>query len=188
VGGSTALTERAILYEVDVFAMRGRWRSDIPGALAILCAIAFGTGVIDRDVRADLPGLLWGSLPLGVALGALALWARRAIATRLRAFTDGHVGLAGPAGVEELRGPLAISYGRARELISAGASHRVVPVLWVSARAADGRAVVLRRAMGILDALPDAWPELPPPAAARTFSSLALDPPRLLEALTRPPA
>lgn len=47
---------------------------------------------------------------------------------------------------------------------------------------ASGEPVLLRRLMGVFDAVPGDWPEKPPPPIddVRTFSSVALDPVRVL--------
>jgi hypothetical protein len=50
----TRVEAPANVHLVTVFPHRGRWKADLAGALAILFAIAFGTGIADDDIRGQL--------------------------------------------------------------------------------------------------------------------------------------
>lgn len=179
--------ERA-LYEVDVFPEKGRWPADLAGAVAIIAAVGLVVGLPDRDMREQLAPLLWGCFLVALAAGALYWVARRNLAHRLRVVVDGtgtRIELVerGKARTT-LTAPVSVAYGKTEEFVSSGKGGRWVPVLWLLVSGGPlGESVVLKRAQGVLDAVPESWPEHARPIGPRAFSSVGLDPQRLLAAL-----
>ncbi|MCE9579020.1 MAG: hypothetical protein K8W52_38200 [Deltaproteobacteria bacterium] len=173
------------VYEVDVLARGGRWRADIPGAIALLAGIAFVSGITSAEIREMLLGWVLGAGALAIVAFALFLRGRGALLRLLTVARDGSVHLAGAAPIA-VPAPIVVTHGCARELMIAGRMHRTVPVLWVHLRGADGTTLLLTRAMGVLDSLP-AWPQAPVPAGL-AFSSVALDPVRLFGVLAPHPS
>lgn len=154
-----------LLHEQWITRRKGSYRSDIPGAAAILCFIAFGTGIIDADIREHLWAFVWMSLALGIVLSALALWARAGLRFHLRVYETPSglmVNLSAPAPRPdiELHSQVRFDYGMFEENIDAAVASRVAPVLWVQFRDAQKRTITVRRALGIQHEVP-AWPEHP---------------------------
>jgi len=174
-----------VLYEVEVFPRKGRWRSDVPGAVALLAGIALLTGLFQAELRQRLWAVLLGLTGV-VALSAwLALQARRSLAHRLVVAQQGSrlsLSLEHRGRALRLEGPLSVSFGRTSEWVEAAVVARQVPVLWVRVQAPGG-ALTVRRAQGVFDRIPRDWPCQAVPLEAPLYSSLALDPMRLLEAL-----
>jgi hypothetical protein len=173
-------------YEVDVLARSGRWRADLPGAIALIAGIAFVTGVASADVRRDLFGTMLGTGAVAIGCGALFVLGRRSLLRRLTVARDGSVRLDGTPPIA-VPAPIAVTHGTVRELMIAGHARRSVPVLWVHLRGADGTTLLLTRAMGALDHVPRSWPTLAMPVGEAAYSSHALDPVRLVGVLAPHP-
>jgi hypothetical protein len=159
-------------------------RSDVPGALAILCAIAFATGVVDEDVREMLAPVLWGTLFGTVVFGLIYWQVRRTRQHPLvvfRSHGECSVSIAGPAIREEFGPGFSWRHGVYIEHIDAYVADRDAPVAWVQLRSADGRTLTVRKALGVQHAVP-AWPETKyDENSQRVFSG---DPLPLFSALT----
>jgi hypothetical protein len=170
-----------IIYEVDVFPLRGRWPADVAGALAIMGALGLVVGLPNKDMREMLVGVLWTCLAVVIVGGALFFYLRRGLARRLKVDVDRTVVLA--HGKDELVFSAPdVEHGRWTEMVTAGRAHRVAPLLWV--RIASGnKTIVVRRLQGVLDPVPSEWPEAPPPMVGEAYSSMALDPMSLWAAL-----
>ena len=165
-------------YTCSILPRRGRWRVDLPGALAIFAAIAFVTGVFSNDIRTNptLGPIVWGSGAGAVLLGLLAR--RGWYGLRWLLTVDEHgIRLHGRGKPTiDLGVPREVTHGRFKALITAGKMHRMTPHLWVAVTSSEGRTVVLQRAMGIQDRVPPDWPEATPPRVKEVFSSVAFDP------------
>ena len=149
----------------------------MPGAFAILFAIAWVTGVLSSDVRTDplLGKIMWGSL---AAAGALFLLARRGWYALRWVLTvdDRGVRLASKHETIDLGAPRSVAHGCFRMMLSAGKVHRNTPHLWIAITGANDRTILFQRAMGIADRVPTDWPEAPPPPVPDVFSSVSFDP------------
>jgi hypothetical protein len=167
------MQERSLLHEQSITHRYRTLRSDIPGALAILCAVAFGTGIIDEDVRETLPLALWGSFAGTFIFWALFRYARRPLLHRLSVFgvnDEVFVSVDGPSIREEFGPGFSWSHGVFIEHIDAHVAARDAPVAWVQFRSKDGRSLTVRYALGILHDVPR-WPEAQVyEAEARVFS------------------
>lgn len=142
------------IYEntVEEMKLRGSAIRGIPGALAFFAAIGFGVGIIDSDMRDQLPWLLVGCAVVAVVFGVwhfrIASAMKRPIAVRrdeeqLRVEVAG-VSLAAP---DVSRGVFLVQGVK-----------RSFWVAWV--RIDDGeRSVVVRKGLGIADAKPSSWVE-----------------------------
>jgi hypothetical protein len=164
-------------YRTYVLRRDGRWTADVPGAFAILCGVAFATG-IGMGITDDptLAAVVWGCLAATAVLGALWWRGYRALRWDLTVDERG-VRLATRAGKAiDLGRPRAVTHGKHSLFVSAGTRGRTAPLLWVAVEAADGRTVVFQRAMGILDAVPAEWPAEAPPRTTDVFSSVGFDP------------
>lgn len=152
-----------VVHEQAVLRRVGSWRYGVPGAIALIGAVAFVTGVFDSGVREMLFDVLIGSLVCAVVFGAIAIYARRSLVHSLRILKgDGLTAvIEGPSVRVELT-PLRYAYGVYSELITAGAARRNAPVVWVQmAGAGKGPIVTIRKALGIQHAVPD-WPSVAP--------------------------
>ncbi len=172
-------------YRCSILPRGGRWRADVPGAFAILFAIAFATGVVDGDVRNDptLGWIVWGSLAGAALMFALARRGWYALRCVLEV-VDRRVTLRRADGSTiDLGVPAAVAHGRLDLVLSAGKMARRTPHLWISITSGQGRVVRLQRAMGIADQLPAHWPIATPPETREIFSSVSFDPVECLAAL-----
>jgi hypothetical protein len=150
-----------ILHEQWILRKAGGARADIPGALAILCAIAFGTGILDENVREMLSGVLWGSFAGIFVFGALWWWGRQRLRHRLTVHrTAGgiRVRVEGPTMQGDL-GEVRHDNGVFIEHVDAHVAARDVPVAWVQFRSADGRTLTIRKGLGVQHEVPR-WPNL----------------------------
>lgn len=149
------------LHEQSLVPREGTFRADLPGALAILCAIAFVTGIFDEDVRETLPTVLWGSLVGTIVFGVLFRYARQTIQHRfvlMRTNDEISVRIEGPSMTEEWGPGWVWHCGVFIENIEAYVAHRDAPVAWVQLRSPNGRTLTIRRALGIHQIVPD-WPK-----------------------------
>ncbi|HTJ47742.1 MAG TPA: hypothetical protein VL463_36850 [Kofleriaceae bacterium] len=171
-------------YVVSVLPRRGRWRADLPGAFAILFAIAWVTGVTSSEIRTELGAFVWGSLAAALAL----FWLARRGWYSLRwvlTVDDRGVTLANKTSTIELGVPKSIAHGCYRMMLSAGKVHRSTPHLWIAVTSNDDRTIVFQRAMGLADHVPTDWPDAMPPASREIFSSVSFDPVFFYERITR---
>jgi hypothetical protein len=162
-----------------------------------LAVIGLVCGVPSNDMREQLAPLLWGCFVTVIVCGALFVWQRRRLAHRLRVIVgerEMRLELAHAGGTETLLSPVIAAHGKAMELVSGGKGHRSVPVLWVRVdgggqsayrgRTSSRKSIIVKRAQGILDAVPN-WPDVPRPTDLPTYSSVALDPIRLHASLAQ---
>lgn len=165
--------QRKIVHEQQVLRKAGSWRYGVPGAVALISAIAFVTGVLDEGVREQLGEVLIGTLVSMVAFGALAWWARKSLVHRLR-LVRGDAGalleLDGPRERASI-GSLRYSHGVFWEWIEAGVARRNAPVVWVQIVGPRDERITVRKALGVQHAVPQ-WPRAAPsgPTSERTFS------------------
>jgi hypothetical protein len=176
---------RKVVHEQQVLIKAGSWRSGVPGAVALISAVAFVTGVFDSGVREMLGEVLIGTLISTVLFGALAWWARKSLVHRLRLLrTDSGAALEldGPRARASL-GSLRYAHGVFWEWIEAGVARRRVPVVWVQIEGEGSERITVRKALGVTHAVPE-WPRAAPLelSSARTFSG---EPVPLERALSR---
>jgi len=148
------------LHEQWILKRAGGSVAGIPGALALLCVIAFATGIIDPNVREDLAAALWGSLGGAVVFGALYFYVQRRLRRRLAVFRgdDGvRVEIEGRSSREVFGGGFTYEHGVFVEHIEAYVAARDAPVVWVQIRSSEGRTLTVRQALGIQHEVP-AWP------------------------------
>jgi hypothetical protein len=136
---------------------RGEWRQGVPGAIGLLAAIGFGVGIVDRDMREQLPDVLAICALVALACGALYLMARRSLQRELVVGKDGAGAFVRLAGVGELRAPLSYRFGHYRELVEAGVARATVDVLFVTIEGRGGPPITVRKALGAAFSAPAAW-------------------------------
>jgi len=152
-----------LLHEQALTPRTGTWRADIPGAIAIFCAVAFATGIIDEDVRETLAPVLWGTFGGAIVFGLLYRQMLKRIRHRLvvlRHENEITIRIEGPRMQEEFSPSFTWSNGVFTEHIEAYVASRNAPVAWVQIRSTDGRVVTIRRALGVHQDVPP-WPERP---------------------------
>ncbi|MBS1118990.1 MAG: hypothetical protein H6Q90_1218 [Deltaproteobacteria bacterium] len=153
----------------------GRWRADLPGAMALLFAIMFVAG-LKPDLRHELGVFVYGSLGAALVFGYLWWLGHRSLRWNLTADATG-VRLVDRAGkTVDLGIPKAIGHGRYAMLLTGGPARRLTPHIWVSIETRDGRTFVFQRAMGALEHVPKHWPEATSPRTSDVYSSLGFDP------------
>lgn len=157
------LSMHEVLHEQSLTPRTGTLRADLPGALAILCAIAFVTGVFDDDIREMLAPVLLSSFVGVIVFGFLYRRALKRIEHRLvvlRYNQEMTVRIDGPRMQEEFGPSFTWQHGVFTEHIDTYVSSRDAPVAWVQIRSNDGRILTIRRALGIHQDVP-IWPERP---------------------------
>lgn len=150
-----------VLHEQILTPRTGTWRADVPGAIAILCAVAFATGIFDENVRQMLAPALWGSLGGAIVFGLLYRRMQKMMQHRLvvlRHEKEITIRIDGPRMQEEFGPGFTWNNGVFTEHIDAYVSARDAPVAWVQIQAKDGRIVTIRRALGVHQAVPP-WPQ-----------------------------
>ncbi|HEU0032305.1 MAG TPA: hypothetical protein VFQ53_16855 [Kofleriaceae bacterium] len=170
----------AAAYSTYVLAQRGRWRVELPGAIAILAAITF-VFTIGRTIRDVIPMLPWLALAVAIAFAYLAWRAHGRARCQLVVDATG-VRIASAAGTRELGIPRATDHGRVGLRVLRNAPPRN-HVLWVTVTAADGEVYLFVRPTGALDNLATDWPERDPPRSARMYTGNGLDPVALRAAI-----
>lgn len=163
-----------LLHEQSLTPRTGTLRADVPGAVAILCAIAFVTGIFDADVRETLAPALWLSFAGAIILGLLYRRLLKSMQHRLVVLRhEGEITIRidGQRLQEEFGPGFKWHYGVFTEHIEAYVSSRDAPVAWVQIQSHDGRILTIRRALGIHQEVPT-WPDRPfgPCAETRVFS------------------
>ncbi len=152
-----------VVHQQRVVGVKGSWRYGVPGAVALISAVAFVTGVFDEAVRTLLGEVLVGTLVSTIVFGALALYLRRGLVHELTVRRGEGVALSvDGASVRVALEPVRYSYGVFVELVVAGKAHRNVPVLWVQISSGAGPVVTIRKGLGIQHAVPRDWPEVHP--------------------------
>jgi hypothetical protein len=149
-----------------VFREEGRWRVELPGALACLSGLAFALGLVP-PLRRRFPRLVWGSLVTAVASGA-ALWvAQRELGWEVAVDKWG-VRLTSSAG-EKIDAGIPASVRQGRD------DTRLLPRLWVAIETDAGKVLLFESASGLFGSGFMDWPQAAAPQADERFSSLTFD-------------
>jgi hypothetical protein len=153
-----------MLFKGHVVPRRGRWRSAVPGMLAVVCAVALVTGAFDEDVRDQMGGVLLGALGGLIVFGTLYFVGRHSLRRPLTLDGMGEAAVLTVAGGPELRGPLRVAHGWFPERMEAGVVAATVAVLWLFIQDSAGRSFAARKALGAAFGPPDGWPPCACPA------------------------
>ncbi|UJR83094.1 hypothetical protein [Sandaracinus amylolyticus] len=168
-----------VTFERGAIRKRGEWTYAVPGALAMLFALAFVLGVFDANVRAMLPEVLALSGVLALACAFLAWLARGRLRSVVQVGRDRAGAFVRIAGEREVRAPLRYRVGWHQEPVST----TVLPVLWVEVRGDDGPAITMRLTLGAIYRPPADWLAGSPLSPATHELSGIVDYARALDAI-----